>query len=150
MCCPYGREFTIHVLDNTYAVSIHNMTKHYNLLAQLYSFYSDAHCDCAVRILRFSIENTLNLKIRTKSVCTSSGFYIRIGTDSIRTQKSIRNLIVTKIKTSEQKQIVTIEFLRKSTCGCTICRLDYIMRTTVKALKNLCQDSCAYGNSPDH
>ena len=29
--------------------------------------------------------------------------YIRIGTDSICTQKSVRNLIVTKIKTSEQK-----------------------------------------------
>ena len=33
----------------------------------------------------------------------SSGFYIRIGPDSIRTQKSVRNLIVTKTKTSEQK-----------------------------------------------
>ena len=112
----------------------------------LWSFYSDAQC--AVRILRFSIENTLDLKIRTKSVSFSSGFYIRIGTDSSRTQKSVRNLTVTKIKTSEQKNVTT-EFLRKSACGYTICRLDFIMRIAVKVLKNQCQDFCAYGNSPD-
>ena len=66
----------------------------------------------------------------------------------IRTQKSVRNLIVTKIKTSEQKNVTT-EFLRKSACGYTICRLDFIMRIAVKVLKNQCQDFCAYGNSPD-
>ena len=106
---------------------------------------------CALRSQDFAIfhREYIGFENPYQSVCSSSGFYIRIGTDSIRTRNSVRNLIVTKIKTSEQKSIVTIEFLRKSACGCTICRLYFIMRTAVKALKNLCQDSCAYGNSPD-
>ena len=33
--------------------------------------------------------------------------------------------------------MITIEFLRKSASGCTNCRLDFIMRTAVKALIKL-------------
>ena len=60
---------------------------------------------CALRSQDFAIfhREYIGFENPYQSVCSSSGFYIRIGTDSIRTQKSVRNLIVTKTRTSEQK-----------------------------------------------
>ena len=54
----------------------------------------------------------------------------------VRKFKSVRNLIVTKTKTSEQKKVVTIEILQKSACDSKNYRQDFVMRTAVKSLKN--------------
>ena len=108
---------------------------------------------CALRSQDFTILHREYIEFESPDQIRtlSSGFYIRIGLDSIRTQTSVRNLIVTKTKNVRAKIncTSTIEFLRKSACGCTLCRPDFIMRTAIKALINLCPDSCAYGNSPD-
>ena len=63
---------------------------------------------CIVRILPFSIEYTLDLKVRSKSVCSHQDFTFAL----VRTFhwcgnfKSVRNSIVTKTKMSEQKQMI--------------------------------------------
>ena len=118
----------------------------------LKGLYSDAHC--AVRILQLSIENTFYLKVRTKYpyalITILHPHWSGLHPYSVRKFKSARNQIVAKSKTSEHKWVVIFEFLRKYTCGCTNCRPDFVMRTSIKALIKLCSDSHANENFPDN